>query len=115
MRFFVIRQRREGCVIPRHALRIEAQCVNGELRVMVARDPVMHRMCRIARLVQPDNPHIDVLPQLKDATLLYIDSERMVLTGFEQVLDRDFAQTWMLTHDPDALHSLHSIASTRDR
>lgn len=106
MLFYVIRQRREGRLIPRHALPVRTQTVRGELRVLEDRDPVLRRVCKVARLVQPDNPTVELLPQLKDVTLLYIDHARIVLTGFEQVLDHDYAQTWMLTHDPEDLHSM---------
>jgi hypothetical protein len=109
MLFHVLRQRREGRVIPRHTMHIDADRVRGELRVSDGRDPLLRRSCRVARLVDPARLVADVLPPLKDATLLYVDHTRLVLTGFEQVLERDYAQTWMLAMDPEELHAMHPI------
>jgi hypothetical protein len=113
MLFFALKQRRDGRVIPRHAIHPGADCVHGELRVADGKDPVMQRLCRVARLVKPNEPTVDLLPPLKDATLLYVDHARFVITGFEQSLDRDYAQTWMLTLDSDSLHSMQPIGGSR--
>jgi hypothetical protein len=48
----------------------------------------------------------DLLPPLKDATLLWVKHNVVVISGFEQSLDRDYAQTWMLSASADALHAL---------
>jgi hypothetical protein len=65
MLFHVLRQRREGRVIPRHTLHIDAERVQGELRVCDGRDPLLRRSCRVARLVDPAGLVADVLPPLK--------------------------------------------------
>lgn len=108
MLFFVLRQRHEGRLIARHSLSID-HSVHGELSVREALDPVLRRTCRVARLVKPEAPQVELVPPLKDANLLYVDAYRFVLTGFEHLLDRDYAQTWMLTLDPDSFHALHPI------
>jgi hypothetical protein len=113
VRFFVLRQRNEGRLMPRHTVAVR-DAVHGELSVHDQRDGVLHRQCRVARLVKVDEPHVDILPPLKDATLLYVDRERWVLTGFEHILDRDYAQTWMLATDVSSMHALAPVGACRD-
>jgi hypothetical protein len=83
-----------------------AQGTPGELRVSDEIDPVLRRRTTIAHFVDAKNPLRDLVPPLKDARLLYVDHQRMVLCGFEQVHDRDYAQTWMLAVDDASLHAL---------
>lgn len=53
-----------------------------------------------------ERPSNDLVPPLKDVTLLYVDHRRIVLCGFECINDRDFAQTWMLSDSEDSLHAM---------
>ncbi len=113
MLFYVIRQRDEGRLIARHSFNINRSVVHGDLRMVEERDPVLRRTCLMARLKAPDQPLTELLPPLKDATLLYMDHSRLVIAGFEQILDRDYAQTWMLTLDTEAMHSLQINSGQR--
>lgn len=69
----------------------------GELTVAEAADSVLRRRMIVARLVDANPPRQDLVAPLKDARLLYVDELRIVLAGFEQINDRDYAQTWMLS------------------
>ena len=80
--------------------------VHGELIVCDVQDEILRRRTITARLVDPENLTENLLPPLKDATLLWVKRNALVISGFEQVLDRDYAQTWMLSASADALHAL---------
>jgi hypothetical protein len=96
VRFYLLLQREEGRMRPRWQIGA-ARGIAGELRVGDEQDSVLRRRTTVAHLVDSDRPHLDLVPPLKDARLLYVDHERIVLCGFEQVCDRDYAQTWMLS------------------
>jgi hypothetical protein len=105
VQFFVLLQRQEGRMRPRWQLGA-ARGTLGELRVSDVLDEILRRRTLVARLLDIATPTRDLVPPLKDARLLYVDHLRMVLSGFEQIGERDFAQTWMLAVREDVLHAL---------
>jgi hypothetical protein len=105
MRFYLLVHRQEGRMRARWQIG-GARGLLGELEVRDGDDTTLRRRTRIARFFDSSQPLKDLVPPLKDATLLYIDHRRMVLCGFERINERDFAQTWMLADAEDALHAL---------
>jgi hypothetical protein len=103
--YYLLLQRNEGRMRARWQIGA-AKGVFGELRVSEQRDTVLRRHTIVARLLDVDAPSKDLVPPLIDATLLYVDTLRMVLCGFEQIDTRAYSQTWMLAVDEGSLHSL---------
>lgn len=93
--------RREGRQVPRHLL--WQQRVKGELLVHEDRDPVLHRVVRIARLVKSENTvTTDQLPPLRDPVLLSAKANQWTITGWElievgvDIEPRAYQQSWIL-------------------
>lgn len=83
------RQELEG--IPAHV---------GLLKVLEGRDPEFGRSVTLARLLDPVNGiETDILPELTDARLLWVNDKKMRIGGFERIQDVDYAQTWALELD----------------
>lgn len=67
----------------------------GVLKVTEARDHELSRPVIRAKLVDiTTGTETDVLPELSDARLLWLEKEKMRLTGFERIGGIDYAQTW---------------------
>lgn len=67
----------------------------GDLSVAEVRDVELGRPLVRARLRDiQSGTKVDVLPELSDACLLWAESDKLRLTGFERVDDADYAQTW---------------------
>jgi hypothetical protein len=104
MRFFLLRQREAGRLLPRwragHLLPI-----SGELLVADGHDPRLRRSAVVARFVDPATTD-DLVPRLIDARVIFVRHATMVLAGVETVDEQDFAQTWMLTARAEDAHAL---------
>lgn len=84
-----------------------ARSLYGELIITDAKDTQLNRRTLTARLTEPTTDK-DVTPCLKDAVVLYVNHNTIVITGFESTLDdRAVAQTWMLSLDEKFLHAMH--------
>ena len=104
MEFKVYRCREEGRAIPLH-LRWNRHA-QGELYVEEDRDPALHRVVRIARIVRDVNTlKVDQLPALRDPVLLSAKSSMWTITGWELIevgVDnepRAYQQSWILVPD----------------
>lgn len=67
----------------------------GILAVNEQRDIELGRNTVRARLVD-DKSGNDVLPELTSANLIWVDKNRMRLTGLERIDKADYAQTWSI-------------------
>lgn len=101
MEFKVYRCREEGRAIPLH-LRWN-RSAQGELYVEEDRDPVLHRVVRIARIVRDVNTlKVDQLPPLRDPVLLSAKPSQWTITGWEllevgvDIEPRAYQQSWIL-------------------
>lgn len=99
----VIQLREEGRLIPRWQL--AAHRTMGQLAVGEAFDPGARRMVRSARLTA--RGQFVVLPSLRGAQLLYINGDRLILTGYQadmSVVDKSrlFAQAWEVRASDEA-------------
>jgi hypothetical protein len=68
----------------------------GSLKVAEARDPDLARPVVRARLIDTLGTETDVLPELCDARLLWVDGQKLRLTGFERIEAVDYMQTWVV-------------------
>jgi hypothetical protein len=99
MEFKVIPLRREGKLIPRHA--IWSGQVIGDLYVAEERDIELNRAVRIANIVQPST-RAQLLPSLHDAILVAAKPDWWTMTGFERARDaiatnsQAYLQSWVL-------------------
>jgi hypothetical protein len=99
MEFRVVPLRREGKLIPRHA--IWSGQVTGDLYVVEVRDVELNRAVRIANVVQPTT-HAKLLPSLHDAILIAAKPDWWTMTGFERAPDsiasnsQAYLQSWVL-------------------
>jgi hypothetical protein len=99
MRFDVYPMRREGRLIPRHAM--WAGRVRGDLFVIEVRDTELNRSVRVATIVAND-PHRELLPPLLDATLVAVKPDWWTMTGWERspqathAHTRAYMQSWIL-------------------
>jgi hypothetical protein len=100
-----MRMRAEGRLMPRWQVNTRAGVVAGELLVAQQAHRKLRRAALMARLVEAGTGE-DLVPPLIDVSILYVKHNNLVLTGFETIEDQDFAQTWMLANDPDALQAL---------
>lgn len=67
----------------------------GELAVAEAKDPELGRQVLSARLLDTvQGTEHDILPELRDARLLWFKGDKMRVAGFEQIDKAAFAQTW---------------------
>ena len=69
---------------------------SGKLSLSEIYNNELGRVTRCAELVSEDQE-----PTLKlfDATVLWVMGERMAINGFESVMCRDYAQTWLCEID----------------
>ena len=71
----------------------------GEMTITEQRDDLLHRISRVARVIDFQRRPIDLLPPLFDATLLWMSNDQLAVTGFERVDTTgdftDFARTWL--------------------
>ncbi len=66
----------------------------GDLVVAERRDPKLSRAVTTARLIDQRSGDVDLLPEIYDARLLWVNGADMRLTGIERADDGDYAQTW---------------------
>jgi len=94
----VVCMRCKGRRVPKWQLHRATRYV-GQLTVTEERDELLHRTCRVARVIDDFRRPTNVLPPLFDATLLWMSNDQMVLTGFERDDSigsiTDYAQTWL--------------------
>ena len=93
MRVAVSRMRVRGVPRPRAEVSGDAG-VRGELHVEEARDEVLGRTVRIARLAGAMPMDKSPLPHLSDATILWMGPQGFVLSGFETIGTAQYAQSW---------------------
>lgn len=74
----------------------------GDLVVTERRDPRLGRNVTTARLLDERTQSVDVLPEIYDARLLWLDGHAMRLTGIERAQDAGYAQTWAIEVRQDA-------------
>jgi hypothetical protein len=93
MRVVVSRMRVRG--VPRQRNEVSGDAgLRGELHVEEARDELLGRVLRVARLA-PTMPMDPVpLPALSDVVLLWMGPQGFVLGGFETVNGIAYAQSW---------------------
>lgn len=96
MKVSVIKMRREGVAIPKRALSREI-AYDGELSIAVTQDNRLNRMSKTAKLLQTA---YNSTVELMDADILWMNDERLVLTGFESQRNQagdivDYAQSWL--------------------
>jgi len=98
MRLAVVCLRCKGRRVPKWQLHRATRMV-GEMTITEQRDDVLHRISRVARVIDFQRRPIDLLPPLFDATLLWMSNDQLAVTGFERVDTTgdftDFAQTWL--------------------
>jgi hypothetical protein len=99
MKFEVYRVRRDG----RAMMRFErsAQTWRGNLVVREERHAELHRLTRVAAIVDDNNQPVDGLPPLYDAVLLTVHRGQWSMTGFERIEQVggsriDYAQSWVM-------------------
>lgn len=96
MKVSVIKMRREGVAIPKRALAREI-AYDGELSIAITQDNRLNRMSKTAKLIETAyNSAIELM----DADILWMNEERLVLTGFEPRRNQagevvDYAQSWL--------------------
>lgn len=86
----------KGRQVPRHRAITRHPEYLGRLVLAEQHDRELRRSVRSAYLRAPDGDGADVLPRLRDAVVLWVDGNRMTITGFETdvVENRSFAQSW---------------------
>ena len=100
MMIFLHRLRERGWPIPKYQFGFK-EPVAGELIVVEARDSVLNRHTRVAKLNDPNTGAPIGIPSLLDVQLTELTRERMILSGIERIEDgpllkiEDFAQTWV--------------------
>jgi hypothetical protein len=91
--------RERGRPIPKHQIAFKP-ALAGWLTVHEERDSLLNRHTRVARFRAIENSN-ELLPALRDAQLVELTRERLILSGIERcedaTIDRveDFAQTWV--------------------
>ena len=94
------RRRDRGWPIPKYQFAFKEPLV-GELTIHEARDEVLNRHTRIARLWHPTTGLLLEIPPLLDAQVVGLTRELLSLSGIERIEDpvlskvEDFAQTWL--------------------
>jgi len=78
----------------------------GRLEVRESMHPDLHRLCRVATIVDDLNQPLTGLPPLLDAVLLSAHLGCWVMTGFERIESgygrfTDYAQSWMLVPEDE--------------
>ena len=66
----------------------------GDLLVEEARDDILGRTVRVARLASGLPKDAAALPPLSDVTLLWMGPQGFVIAGFETVGNTQYAQSW---------------------
>lgn len=85
---------RHGRPLPK-AQRMRQAICRGELKVFENRLHALNRVVRCARLVSlADGLEAELLPELTDAQLLWVEDRRMRLSGIEQVDGALYQQGW---------------------
>lgn len=94
MRVQVLQLRRNGVPVTRAEL-LECPRSLGKLRVKETRDPMQSRPVLQARLLdETSGVEVDLLPELNDAKLLFVEDGKMRLLGTERREDAEYAQMW---------------------
>ena len=80
--------------VPRPRGEIGTGTVRGQLLVEEARDEMLGRTLRVARLAVGLPGDRAPLPPLNDVSLLWVGIAGFVLAGFETVGNTQYAQSW---------------------
>ncbi len=94
-------------------MRVEAQLINdkgrsidardrvhmpkyrGQLRIREARSQAMGRIVTVADLISTtDGTDATLIPSLHDASVIFLESGKMRLRGFEVIDGAQYGQTW---------------------
>lgn len=101
MRIYLFNMRKSGMVIPKRALfdRFNAP-IYGDLTISDKMDITLRRTIKIAELVKvTDKPEYNTSIFLYEPNILWINSGRFALAGFERRSSSDgvveFAQSWL--------------------
>lgn len=85
---------RQGRPLPK-AQRLSQPACRGELKVFENRLHALNRVVRCAQLVSvSDGLETELLPELTDAQLLWVDDRRMRFSGIELVEGALYQQGW---------------------
>ena len=91
--------RNHGRPIPKHQFAFK-QPLPGKLTVHEERDNLLNRHTHVARFYSVEHGK-ELLPPLREAQLIEITTERLILSGIERIEDmtikkvEDVAQTWL--------------------
>jgi hypothetical protein len=98
MKLTVVCLRCKGRRVPTWQLHRAVRHV-GQLTIIEEHDKLLHRVTRVARVIELERRPVNLLPPLFDATLLWMSNDQMALAGFERVDTTgdytDYAQTWL--------------------
>jgi hypothetical protein len=91
--YWIVRPLRErGKRIPRFVWQAgEEEAPIGALVVTWERSDQHHRQMHVARLLGGSK---NILPMIRDVHIITLNHGDLTLAGFEQVEDREYAQTW---------------------
>lgn len=85
---------RQGRPLPK-SQRLSQPVCRGELKVFENRLHALNRVVRCARLVSlTDGLESELLPELTDAQLLWVDDRKMRFSGIETVDGTFYQQSW---------------------
>lgn len=97
MKCRIVRMRRDGVVIPKRLLPEQPER-RGELSVVETREQNLNRLVRLAKCLYGTPPR-EAEMVLYDPQLLWVNEDRLVITGFERVTKEgqevDYAQSWL--------------------
>ena len=98
MKLHMVKMRLRGIAIPKKRLLDRFNCGNfGELAICETNDQGLHRLTRVARFTSGSSGQYE--STLFDPHILWVEGERMVITGFERVKTEegmvDYAQSWL--------------------
>jgi hypothetical protein len=100
MQVRVLPLRKQGVLINRDELKSRPPHI-GKLRVIEERDPQLERPVLRAKLLDLSSGlATDVLPQLNDAKLVWVEDGKMRFVGTERLVDAEYAQTWAVEQHP---------------
>ncbi len=92
--FVKVRLLRHNGRLLRRDEQIDKPAFVGNLSVMEARDAELNRPVVRARLLHATGTADDLLPELSDAHLLWLQDKKLRLSGFESIEAAAYAQTW---------------------
>jgi len=66
----------------------------GVLNISEHRDPELGRALVRARLLDAKGNEVEILPELNDARILWLEGSKLRLSGMERIDKAAYAQTW---------------------